>query len=76
MIITTSVTGMVDPVELRWPDGWPLPSIGDPIYVPTEDGEDVTMYVRSIAWYPHGGVWGYLTDVPYVYLVVGPRRRT
>ena len=75
--VVTTVVGMIDPLVLDWPDNWPLPHLDAAIYVPSKDGEDaVTMFVREIIWYPHGGVWNYRTDQPYVYLVVGPRRRS
>lgn len=48
--------------DVEWPEGWPVPRVGDGVYA--ADGHPLT--VKSVDWYPHG-VAG---SEPFVYVVL------
>lgn len=53
-------TGRInDPV---WPEGWPLPQVGNTIYI-----DDTTLWVRAIDFFPQGEEEG---DEPSIYIVL------
>lgn len=56
------------PSEVEWPEGWPIPRVGDRVSLP-ESSEPLS--VRVVEWYPQGD-----EDhaEAFVYLVIGKRR--
>lgn len=54
--------------ELKWPEGWPVPTEGDTVELP---GLVAGLVVRRVVWYPEGD--GEDEPSPFVYLVIGPR---
>jgi hypothetical protein len=46
-----------------WPEGWPLPRIGDEVHLP--DGSEAE--VTSVTWYPNGE---HGDNEPFVYVVL------
>lgn len=52
-------------VEVTWPDGWPVPSVGDLVHLP--DG--VALTVTYVNWFPDGDDSD--DSEPYVYVVLG-----
>ena len=47
---------------VEWPEGWPVPRVGDGVY--TVDGDPLV--VRAVDWYPHGEDG----SEPFVYVVL------
>lgn len=76
MRIVVDLVGLVDHRRtLEWPEGWPLPAIGDPVYL---NGLSQTMYVRTISWHPEGELNDEFSDqfsTPYVYIVIGTTKK-
>lgn len=50
-----------------WPEGWPVPRVGDEVVL--KDSSTVT--VRTVVWYPGGDQDA---PFPHAYVVLGPRR--
>ena len=48
-----------------WPDGWPVPRIGDEV----TSVHGITLKVTAVDWYPEGEDGD---DEPYVYVVLRP----
>lgn len=49
--------------KVEWPEGWPVPRIGDD--VGTRDGG--FLKVRAVVWYPHGEDG----SEPFAYVILG-----
>lgn len=47
-----------------WPEGWPIPRVGDGI----DNQDGVTFTVTAVDWYPHGEDG----SEPFVYVVLHP----
>lgn len=66
MKVLINVVGWHPRPEVTWPEGWPVPRIGDQVQV-----KDKILFVRDVCWYPLGD----REDIyPFVYVVVGPER--
>lgn len=66
MMVTVGVVGSLRMEPVIWPEGWPIPQIGDGFSLP--DADEVTT-VRAVDWYPEGEEG----SEPFIYVVVGPR---
>lgn len=70
MNIMLTVTGTTNRDRfVVWPEGWPIPKVGDDVDIP--DLPEVNS-VRSVVWYPTGSEE---QSEPFVYIVLGPRRK-
>jgi len=66
--IKTALVGTTDyHRELKWPEGWPVPSAGDSVDLPGQGG----LAVRTVVWFPEGEDDD---PEPFVYVVVGMPR--
>lgn len=69
MKILTTLVGITDHHrQLTWPEGWPVPQVGDSVDLPGLDG----LAVRTVVWYPEGE--GEDDAEPFVYVVIGKPR--
>ena len=68
MNIKISVTGMHPRPDIVWPEGWPMPRIGEEVTI----GEH-NLFVRHVDYYPLGDLE---EKDPFIYVVIGPRPQT
>lgn len=69
MKIVTTLVGIADHRrELKWPEGWPVPRVGDSVDLPGLGG----LAVRTVVWCPEGE--GEDDFEPFVYVVIGQPR--
>lgn len=67
--VQVSVVGVIDPPEVKWPQGWPIPRIGEEVFLPNQP----SLFVRVVEWYPMGDPENDEMKIPFVYVVIGPR---
>ena len=62
--VITSIVGNFDNKipEIEWPEGWPIPRVGDEVYSKNND----LLFVRHVCWYPHGE----FGNEPFIYIVL------
>lgn len=70
MKIQISTVGLLNRVNIDWPEGWPVPQKGAAIDHP----EAGSLFVRTVIWYPQGAEDEDISE-PFVYVVVGPSPR-
>lgn len=71
MRIIVNIVGLVreaTPV-VEWPDGWPIPHVGEEISFPRLP---TYLFVRHVTYLPQGDLEG---TEPYVYIVLGTTPR-
>lgn len=69
MKVQISVVGSHPRPDITWPEGWPVPRLGE---IVSADSEEYS--VRTIVWYPHGDPETPEDPEPFVYVVIGPQR--
>lgn len=73
MKVKCSLVGLVDHhMTLEWPEGWPVPRVGDEVTLPGPDSE-LNLAVRAVDWYPKGDPDDGGSE-PFVYVVIGRPR--
>jgi hypothetical protein len=70
VVTAVGVANHVNAGPLTWPDGWPIPRVDDEVEIPNLPE---VAAVRTVVWNPMGSLDE--GDEPFVYIVVGPRRR-
>ena len=76
MKVQCTLVGMVGhPAPPVWPEGWPIPRQDEEVYLRDRGGPATGLFVRHVVWYPEGDPDDPDDHEPFVYLVVGPRRR-
>jgi hypothetical protein len=64
--------------RVDWPEGWPVPHVGDPVAVRYGARDFDTLYVHAVEWYPHGdcGKVSTATHDPFVHVILHPDQPT
>ncbi len=71
--VLVGVVGQYPVPQVDWPAGWPVPREGDSVSL--IEGDLTAECVRTVVWYPQGEDDDGEATEPFVYVVIGPKRR-